>query len=278
MNALSLEDVLIDCSIGSSSPIRLLIDSGADVNVIGGNDWIRLKHEYELGLVQLKIVENPLTKGLHAYGAKTSMTIECIFEADIVASELGKASSNTVFHVVPNGTRSLLGRSTASDMGLLQIRTRINNLESTDKIEIFPKIPGVKVKFSVDETVPPVRNAYFNVPAAFREAAKQRLNEMERQNIIEKVTTAPNWISGMSAVAKSNGDFRLVVNMRAPNKAINREYFRLPLVEEMKVILHGSKYFTKLDLSNAFYHLELHNDSRDLTTFLTENGMYRSIY
>ncbi|XP_062541058.1 uncharacterized protein K02A2.6-like [Armigeres subalbatus] len=98
---------------------------------------------------------------------------------------------------------------------------------------------------------------------------------MESQGIIEKVTTAPSWISGMSAVAKGSNDFRLVVNMRAPNRAINREYFRLPLLDEMKVKLHGAKYFTKLDLQNAFYHLELCEKSRDLTTFLTEDGMYR---
>ncbi|XP_062535403.1 uncharacterized protein K02A2.6-like [Armigeres subalbatus] len=63
--------------------------------------------------------------------------------------------------------------------------------------------------------------------------------------------------------------------MRAPNRAIKREYFRLPLLEEMKVKLHGAKFFSKLDLTNAFYHLELHEESRDMTTFLSENGMYR---
>lgn len=79
----------------------------------------------------------------------------------------------------------------------------------------------------------------------------------------------------MSAVPKGKNDFRLVVNMRAPNKAIKREYFRLPLIDEMKVKLHGAKYFTKLDLSDAFYHLELSEESRELTTFLSEAGMYR---
>ncbi|XP_053698855.1 uncharacterized protein K02A2.6-like [Sabethes cyaneus] len=63
--------------------------------------------------------------------------------------------------------------------------------------------------------------------------------------------------------------------MRAPNRAINREYFRLPTLEEMKIKLYGAKYFTKLDLKNAYYHLELNRESRDLTTFLAESGMFR---
>ena len=99
--------------------------------------------------------------------------------------------------------------------------------------------------------------------------------KMEDSGIIERVKTAPTWISGMSAVAKGKDDFRLVVNMRAPNKATKREYFRLPVIDEMRIKLHGAKYFTKLDLKSAYYHLELSEESRDLTTFLAENGMFR---
>lgn len=63
--------------------------------------------------------------------------------------------------------------------------------------------------------------------------------------------------------------------MWAPNKTIKRENFRIPSVDEMRIKLHGAKFFSKLDLSNAFYQLELSEESRDLTTFLSENGMFR---
>ncbi|XP_058449301.1 uncharacterized protein K02A2.6-like [Malaya genurostris] len=203
------------------------------------------------------------------------MKIQCSFRAQVEVVGLNKPIVSAEFVVVDQGHRSLLGRTTASEMRLLEVGLAVNRCESTSAIKAFPKMPGVKITFSINKAVPPVRNAYFNVPAAYREAAKSRLAEMESQGIIEKVKTAPNWISGMSAVAKGKNDFRLVVNMRAPNKAIKREYYRLPLLDEMKLKLQGSKYYTKLDLSNAFYHLELHEQSRDLTTFLTEGGMYR---
>lgn len=264
---------MIDCSIGSGSPIRFLIDSGADVNVIGGKDWVSLERELQSGLAKLEIIQRP-QKGLHAYASTKPMPVKCMFRAKVEVQGTSKPSVVAVFHVVPDGVRSLLGRSTANDLKLLQVGKNVNTLEALDDA-LFPKMPGVKVKFSVNNSIAPTKNAYYNVPAAFREAARQRLNDMERQGIIEKVTSAPSWISGMSAVAKGKSDFRLVVNMRAPNKAINREYFRLPLIDEMRVQLHGSKYFSKLDLSNAFYHLELSEESRELTTFLTENGMYR---
>lgn len=37
----------------------------------------------------------------------------------------------------------------------------------------------------------------------------------------------------------------------------------------------GNLYFTKLDLSNAFFHVELHEKVRHYTTFMTANGLMR---
>ncbi|XP_055543287.1 uncharacterized protein LOC129728846 [Wyeomyia smithii] len=274
INALSLRDVLISCRVGSSSAIEFLVDSGADVNVIGGDDWSTLEDQCRSCIADVESIDIP-GKELHGYGADTPMFIERAFRAKIQAIGLEKPIVTADFLVVKEGRRSLLGRSTASDMELLKIGFEVNTCEKLKHMQIFPKMPGVKIKFSIDKTVPPEKNAYYNVPAAYREAARDRLKEMENRGIIEKVITAPEWISGMSAVPKGRNDFRLVVNMRAPNKAIKRQYFRLPVLEEMKVKLHGARYVSKFDLSSAYYHLELSSESRDLTTFLAENGMYR---
>ncbi|XP_062538950.1 uncharacterized protein LOC134207247 [Armigeres subalbatus] len=273
LNALSFEDVLIKCRVGSSSPTLFLIDSGADVNVVGGSDWLCLQQEYLSEKAELNPIEISSHRDLRAYASGVPMKIESAFRARIEPEGFTQ-SVIADFLVVMNGKRSLLGRTTASDLKLLFVSSQINGCEdSMDKK--FPKMPGVKIKFSVDKSVAPTRNAYYNIPAAYREGARRRLLEMEESGIIERVITAPEWISGMSAVAKGKNDFRLVVNMRAPNRAIKREYFRLPILDEMKIKLHGAKYFTKLDLKSAYYHLELSQESRDLTTFLAENGMFR---
>lgn len=212
---------------------------------------------------------------LRSYASSKPLSVKCGFRAEVSVVDHIKPSVIAEFLVVAEGRRSLLGRSTASDLKILQVGASVNTCEGAEDSKIFPKVPGVLIKFSVDKSVTPVKNAYFNVPAAYRDSARARLQDMEDRGIIERVTKAPNWISGMSAVPKGKDDFRLVVNMRAANQAIKREYFRLPLVEDMKIKLYGAKFFSKLDLTNAFYHLELHTDSRDLTTFLSENGMYR---
>lgn len=245
------------------------------MNIIGGSDWTMLQHQMRKKLIDLDPINLPRSQELRAYAVNKPMLVRNAFRAQVEVVGMTKPTVFAEFLVVDEGRRSLLGRSTASQMRLLEVGAAVNNCESSCNTSVFPKMPGVKVKFSVDKQVPPERNAYYNVPAAYREGARHRLEEMEARGIIERVHGAPTWISGMSAVPKGKNDFRLVVNMRSPNKAIKREYFRLPLLDEIKIKLHGSRFFTKLDLSNAFYHLELAKESRDLTTFLTEGGMYR---
>lgn len=225
-----------------------------------------------MGAVVLEESTIPQSSDLRGYASSNPLQVMCSFRAKIEALGSTKLIVTADFVVVIEGKRSLLGRTTASDIGLLKVGEMVNTCQQS---ALFPKMPGVKIKFSVDSSIPPVRNAYYNIPAAYREAARRRLEQMEAKGIIEQVSTAPQWISGMSAVPKGKDDFRLVVNMRVPNKAIKREYFRLPLNDEMKVKFHGAKFFTKLDLSDAFHHLELSEESRELTTFLLETGKYR---
>ncbi|XP_062554333.1 uncharacterized protein LOC134219573 [Armigeres subalbatus] len=210
VNALTLEQALIDCQIGYSTPIRFLIDSGADANIIGGKDWSKLKEEFSSGCADLEPMELSFNNDLRSYASSNPISVKCAFRAEIRVVGCPKPSMRAEFLVVPEGRRSLLGRSTASDMNLLKIGVSVNNCESLKKDHLFQKVFNVLVKFSVDKSIPPVRNAYYNVPAAYRESARKRLQDMETQGIIERITTAPNWISGVSAVAKGKNDFRLV--------------------------------------------------------------------
>lgn len=143
-------------------------------------------------------------------------------------------------------------------MKLLAIGLEVNQISAESELKKkFPVISNVQIEFDVDESVSPVRHAYVSIPAHFKKAATDRLRAMEDSDIIEPVTKAPRWISGMSAVPKGKTDFRLVINMRGPNKAIQRQFHQLPRTEEIKTRLNGAKFFTKLDLKSAFHHVEL---------------------
>lgn len=147
MNALSLQDVLIKCRVGHSSPIEFLIDSGSDVNVLCGQDWDELKKEVGFGTATLDIREHLSTANVWSYATNKPMTVECAINAlvHVVGQDGMSVSAN--FIVVRHGRRSLLGRSTASDLGLLAVGLSVSICERTSGDKAFPKMPGIVVKF-----------------------------------------------------------------------------------------------------------------------------------
>ena len=57
--------------------------------------------------------------------------------------------------------------------------------------------------------------------------------------------------------------------------AIIRERHPVPTVEETIQEMSGGKVFSKLDLNMAYHQVELHPDSREITTFAGPDGLYR---
>ena len=63
--------------------------------------------------------------------------------------------------------------------------------------------------------------------------------------------------------------------MRMANTAVERERFPLPNIEETLEEMNGAKIYSKMDLKQGFHQIELDNESREITTFVTNDGIYR---
>lgn len=258
----------ITCRINNAK-VKLLIDSGSDVTTLSESDWVKVQRVP--GNLELK--QGKGIRALRAYASEKPLEIRASCEVAIRVDETGKTVRAPIF-VIKGAKKSLLGREAAIALGVLRLGPEVSVMEVTEQKE-FPKVPDEVISFDIDPAVPPTQNAYYHVPISYRDRARDRLAEKQALGIIEPVTVAPRWISGMSLVPKGKDDFRLVVNMRGPNKAIRRAFHPLPTIEEIRTKLVGSGWYSKLDIKNAFYHLELDEKSRELTTFQTENGMMR---
>eukprot|EP00794_Sanderia_malayensis_P012392 gene12392-biopygen9877 len=136
---------------------------------------------------------------------------------------------------------------------------------------------GHQVKLNVDENVPPVSQPQRRIPFHIRKKVEKALKDLESQGIIERVPDSQPtpWVYAIAAVPKKDGNVRICVDMRVANKAIKRVRHLIPTVEDVSLELNGAKFFSKLDLSQAYHQLELHPDSRYITTFSTHIGLYR---
>ncbi|XP_055543013.1 uncharacterized protein K02A2.6-like [Wyeomyia smithii] len=258
---------IITCEIASIS-VEFLIDSGAAINTVTEQVWSKFIQN-KAALYKTKF---NCDRHLTAYATQEPLKVLTIFEAWITVNDT-KPKAYAEFFVIQGTRRSLLCKRTAEDLKVLKVGLGVHNVDVMTKI--FPKFPNIQIKLSIDETVPPKKIAYLRIPAAMEERVDTKIQRMLDSDVIEPVVGPSEWISPMVVVPKGKDDIRLCINMKYPNQAIQREHYPLPMIDTLLNKLRGSRIFSKLDITSAFHHIELHPESRGITTFMTSRGLMR---
>jgi hypothetical protein len=137
------------------------------------------------------------------------------------------------------------------------------------------KLKDGQLEVNLDPNVKPVAQRARNIPYGLQSKVEKKLDELERQGIIEKVKGPAKWASPLVVVPKPNGDIRMCTDMRKANEAIVRGKFPIPTVDDILHEINGSEVFSKLDLKYGYHQLELEEKSREITTTVTHKGHYR---
>ena len=147
----------------------------------------------------------------------------------------------------------------------------------SERFTSLGKLKGKQIQLSIDQSVKPVAQQQRRVPFHLREKVEMELKSLESQDIIEKVPESEHtdWVSPIVVVPKKEGKIRICVDMRAANTAVKRIRHPIPTVKDIALELNGAKYFSKLDLAQAYHQLELAPGSRPITTLTTPFGLYR---
>lgn len=247
--------------------IPMIIDSGADANLIDKATWEQVRRA---GIVIKEYSENSDRK-LLAYATKQPMEIKGMFTAEIQA---GPFKTDAKFYVIEHGQRNLLGDNTAKQLKVLKVGFNIGSLQECEEVA-FPKIKGVLVEIPIDKQVQPVQQAYRRAPISLEERIFEKLQYLLEKDIIEKVDGPSPWVSPLVPVLKESGEIRLCVDMRQANQAVLRENHPFPLIEELLGRVNGAVKFSKVDVKDAYHQLELSEESRVITTFITKYGLFR---
>lgn len=281
------DNAFVSCKVAGFT-IVMLIDSGASINAISEEVFAEMSKSQEC-IKRLRRLKYGSDRTLLAYASKSRLNVLATFDAPLWIDHI-RPHTYEEFFVIKGAKRSLMGKNTALRFNLLQIglsvpvnekRLDTENVNSVSNAitEKFPHFKLEPVKLNIDESVQPRRSTYDSIPPGWRQSATDRLNEMLNMGIIEKVIPGMDtrYCSSLLAVAKGKDDFRLVVDLRGPNKCIIREPHKMPTLDTILVKLDGSKVFSTIDLSNAFFHVILDESSRHITNFYSGGEFFRYI-
>ena len=254
--------------------VKMVIDSGASTNIVDKGLWNDLKQQ------KIVCVSKKCDKKLYAYGSKEPLTLLGTFSA---LTKVAESEVQAEFVVIDGEGEALLGRETALQLGLLKLGAPVYTVQSKEVIMsdykgVFDgvgKLKDYQVKLHVNPDVPPVAQPVRRTPFSLRDNVKKKVEELVNMDIIEPVEGPTPWVSLVVVVPKQNDEIRLCVDMHKANEAIIRERYPIPTVDEVLQSLNQSTVFSKLDLKWGYHQLELHPDSRSITTFITHCGLFQ---
>ena len=107
-------------------------------------------------------------------------------------------------------------------------------------------------RIRLDDAVDSIQHAPRRVPVALRGRLKATLDDMVRANISEAVENPAEWISSMVVIMKKDSKLCICLDAKDLNRAIRRENYQLPTIEDIATRLHGAKVFTIFDVRHGF--------------------------
>ncbi|KAK7910387.1 hypothetical protein WMY93_015071 [Mugilogobius chulae] len=104
------------------------------------------------------------------------------------------------------------------------------------------------------------------------EAVRRHLRELLEAGVIRE-SSSP-FSSPVVVVRKKNGEVRLCIDYRKLNLQTVKDAYALPNLEESFSALSGSKWFSVLDLKSGYYQIEMSEEDKPKTAFVTPLGFW----
>jgi len=277
--------------------VQCLLDTGARVNVIKADlikgmkniqiretrKRIHCANDSELvnyGTVQIKVIIERVQKTIEFYVVK-EIDPEMIAGIDFLDKfgiKLKKEASNI--------DRILAIRDSPSDEDRLKrIRELYNTTSENELMELLTKYRSIFMadkwdigktsltKHKIETHGEPVLVKPYRQPKHFEEKLDDIIKHFAENDIIEKCSSP--WNFPLVCVwKKEKQDIRVCVDFRQLNKITVRPAFPMPNVDDMLNTLNGAKYFSTIDLGNAYHQVELEDESKIKTAFSTKYGQY----
>ena len=129
------------------------------------------------------------------------------------------------------------------------------------------------VEFELDlETDVPIRDGIRRLRQAHKERIREWLQGQLALGVI-RPSKSP-WAFNLVVVPKKGGPDRVCIDYRRLNDITKKDAFPLPNIADMLDSFHGCKYFSTFDVKAAYNQIDIKEEDKEKTAFITEHGLY----
>lgn len=190
----------------------------------------------------------------------------------------------TDFYVVNGERKSLISFVTSVRLGLINKIDNVERLIDNNYKQIVNQFKnvfcgigkvGIPYKIEIKEDSVPVVIPIRKVPFALEQPFKKCLQDMEKNEIIERAEGSSEWLNSFVIVRKGDGSLRICLDPRELNKVIKSHKYKIPTIDEIMSKIKDANIFTTLDATSGFWSIPLDESSSRLCTFGTPYGRFR---
>ena len=218
------------------TPIRIMANSGATENILSKKDFDGLKEKPQLLKTKVKVYPYMSSKPLNLCGK---------LRVSVASDHL---SSEETFYVAEGSSGSILSWITSQMLNLIKAVNTVEQLPANFPPDVphflkdFPRLlngmdknKGEPVCIHEDESVRPVAQPHRRIPFHVRKQVKDKLRQLENEDIIERAEGPTPLVSPIVAVRKppNQNEIRICVDMPSLNQGIIRERHVIPTIDDV---------------------------------------------
>ncbi|KAL4142448.1 hypothetical protein QTP88_004903 [Uroleucon formosanum] len=187
---------------------------------------------------------------------------------------------------VPNGGPPILGRNDIATLGIKNVfECKFTGAEDSVKaiLKKYPNVfseklgtfKGYEISFTTRPGTTPKFFKHRPLPQALRIKVEAEIDRLLATNALIPVNHS-EWATPVFPIFKGGGSVRLCGDFKITiNPVLVGTESPLPKIEHLYAGIAGAKYFSKIDLKDAYQQLVLNDSSRALTIINTIKGLFR---
>ncbi|XP_064463655.1 uncharacterized protein K02A2.6-like [Ornithodoros turicata] len=254
-------------------PHVMEVDSGAAFSIIGDDTYRNLWRTR-----RPKLQPEPTT--LSTWSGQPLTLLGKIS----VTVQLDDSTHVLPLRVVKGAGSSLLGRDWFQYLGISVKVNQMRMAETVDTVlaqysDVFDPAfnghSGTPVHITMKQEASPKFLKARPVPFALRDAVFKELEKLETQGILEPVQ-ASRWATPIVIVRKKDNTLRICGDYRTTvNASVELASYPLPTIDQLLSTLRGGKFFSRVDLTQAYQQLRVDDATAEALTITTLKGLFK---